>query len=95
MNVADSRRLAESLEGYGLTAADAPAAGVTIDLEDVPDKLQDSLFEFTREMRLALAPSKRLVTQTVHAEIEPSLPAGLRSGNGVLTYAGETAAPGT
>jgi tRNA-2-methylthio-N6-dimethylallyladenosine synthase len=26
MNVADSRRLAESLEGYGLTAADAPAA---------------------------------------------------------------------
>jgi peptidoglycan-N-acetylglucosamine deacetylase len=48
-------------------------AGVTIDLEDVPDKLQDSLVEFTTEVRRALAPAKRLVTQTVHAEIEPSL----------------------
>src|SRR5579862_6633882 len=33
-------------------------AGVTIDLEDVPDKLQDSLVEFTTEMRQALAPAK-------------------------------------
>ena len=48
-------------------------AGVTIDIEDVPDKLQDSLVEFSREMHLALAPYKRLVTQTIHAEIEPSL----------------------
>ncbi len=48
-------------------------AGVTIDFEDVPEKLQDSLVKFTSEMHAALAPYKRLVTQTVHAEAEPKL----------------------
>jgi peptidoglycan-N-acetylglucosamine deacetylase len=48
-------------------------AGVTIDLEDVPDNLQDQLVAFTAQMRNALAPSRRLVTQAVHAEASPTL----------------------
>jgi peptidoglycan-N-acetylglucosamine deacetylase len=48
-------------------------AGVTIDFEDVPDNLEDQLVAFTAQMHAALAPSKRLVTQAVHAETAPTL----------------------
>jgi cellulose synthase/poly-beta-1,6-N-acetylglucosamine synthase-like glycosyltransferase/peptidoglycan/xylan/chitin deacetylase (PgdA/CDA1 family)/spore germination protein YaaH len=48
-------------------------AGVTIDLEDVPDNLEDQLVAFTAKMRASLAPHHRLVTQAVHAETAPWL----------------------
>jgi len=48
-------------------------AGVTIDLEDVPDDLEPQLVQFVAETRAALLPVHRLVTVAVHAATTPAL----------------------
>jgi peptidoglycan-N-acetylglucosamine deacetylase len=58
--------ITEALDRYNL-------AGVTIDFEQIPDDLHPDLLAFLRELRARLAPSGRLLTQTIPGD-DPDWP---------------------
>jgi cellulose synthase/poly-beta-1,6-N-acetylglucosamine synthase-like glycosyltransferase/peptidoglycan/xylan/chitin deacetylase (PgdA/CDA1 family)/spore germination protein YaaH len=59
-------QLVDAAQKYGL-------AGITIDFEEVPDDLIDSMFEFMRYLRAGLAPGGRLLTSAVAASTDEPL----------------------
>src|SRR5512133_3004518 len=64
----DARRRA--IDRLAAVAQQYALAGITIDFEEVPDDLADDWVRFLRDLRIALAPTGRLVTATIGAGVD-------------------------